>query len=146
MEGRSMKRRGRRKKLEFREIEYKPTSVRKLLTEMKDISEHIIDLAYSALIFDSREMKEEVEQLELNMDEYLYHIRMTAMLAARSKQDAEQLSGILQVASAAEGISNAAGDIASIVGSKSKYRLLLPFVLKEADEKIERVTIRPDTI
>ena len=138
-----MKRRGRRKKLEFREIEYKQTSVRKLLTEMKDISEHIIDLAYSALIFDSKEMKEEVEQLELKMDEYLYHIRMAAMLSARSKEDAEQLSGILQVASAAEGISNAAGDIASIVGSKSDYRLLLPFVLREADEKIGRLEVLP---
>ncbi len=136
-----MKRRERRKKLEFKEIEYRPTSVKKLLTEMKDISEHIIDLAYSALIFDSVEMKNEVEKLELEMDEYLYQIRMTAMLAARSKEDAEQLSGILQVASAAEGISNAAGDIAAIVGSKSEFRLLLPFVLKEADEKIDRVTI-----
>lgn len=138
-----MTRRSRRKKQEFREIEYRPTSVRKLLTEMKNISEHIVDLAYSSLIFDIREMREEVEELELKMDEYLYQIRMMAMLAARSKEDAEQLSGILQVASAAEGISNAAGDIAAITETKSDQRLLLPFVLKEADEKIERVKILP---
>ena len=138
-----MKRRARRRKQEFREIEYRPTSVRKLLTEMKDISEHIIDLAYSSLIFDISEMREEVEELELKMDEYLYQIRMMAMLAARSKEDAEQLSGILQVASAAEDISNAAGDIAAISETESDQRLLLPFVLKEADEKMDRIKIIP---
>lgn len=126
-----------------RKIEYRPTSVRELLTEMKDTSEHIIDLAYTALIFDSREMKEEVEKLEEKMDEYLYLIRMNAMLAARTKEDAEQLSGILQVATAAEGISDAADDIAAIAASKSDLRLLLPLLLKEAEGNIERVRIAP---
>jgi len=112
---------------------------------MKDVSEHIVDLAYSALVFDSLEMKEEVDTLEEKMDEYLYLIRMNCMLAARSTEDAEQLSGILQVASAAEGISDAASDIASIVGSKSKYRLLLPMVLKDADESIQRIRITSDS-
>ena len=38
---------------EFSEIEYEPTPVKDLLTEMKDISELIIDLAYSAVLFNS---------------------------------------------------------------------------------------------
>ncbi|MCK4818456.1 potassium transporter TrkA, partial [bacterium] len=52
------------RKKEFEEIEYKPTSVKELLTEMKDTSELIVDLAYSALKFDSEDMAQEVRELE----------------------------------------------------------------------------------
>ncbi len=129
------------RKKEFEEIEYKPTSVKDLLTEMKDTSELIVDLAYSAVKFDSEDMAKEVRELEFKMDKLLYQIRLAAMLAARTPKDAEQLSGILQVASAAENISNAAGDIVDLVESEIEIRSFLPFVLKDADEKIKPVTV-----
>jgi len=72
---------------------------------MKDISELIIDLAYSAVLFDSDEIAGEVKYLDVRMDKLNYDIRMMAMMAARTKEDAEQLAGILQVAEAAESIS-----------------------------------------
>lgn len=134
-------RRHKYRKKEFEEIEYKPTSVKELLTEMKDTSELIVDLAYSAVKFDSEDMAQEVRELEFKMDKLLYQIRLAAMLAARTPQDAEQLSGILQVASAAENISNAAGDIVNLVESPIEIRPFLPFVLKDADEKIKPVRI-----
>ena len=108
------------KKEEFTEIEYEPTSVKELLTEMKDISELIIDLAYSALLFNSTEIAEEVKFLEVRMDKMNYDIRIMAMMAARTKEDAEQLSGILQIAQAAEKISNTAGDIILLMKLKPK--------------------------
>jgi len=95
---------------EFEKIENVPKTVRELLTEMKDISEVIVDLAYASLMFDSREIREEVKHLESNMDTMNYEIRIKAMLASRTPEDAIQLSGLLQVASAAEAISNAAGE------------------------------------
>ena len=49
------------------------------------------------------------------MDTLLYNIRIKAMLSARTKRDAEQLAGLLQVASSAEAISNAAGDIVNLL-------------------------------
>jgi len=134
-------RRHKYRKKEFAEIEYKPRSVKDLLTEMKDISELIVDLAYSAVKFDSEDMAKEVHELEFEMDKLLYQIRLAAMLAARTPEDAAQLSGILQVASAAENISNAAGDIVKLLESKIEYRPFLPFVLKDADEKIIPVRI-----
>ena len=99
------------KKEEFSEIEYEPTTVKDLMTEMKNISELIIDLAYSAVLFDSEEIAEEVKYLEVRMDKLNYDIRIMAMMGARTKEDAEQLAGILQVAQASEKISNTAGDI-----------------------------------
>lgn len=127
------------KKEEFTELEYEPTPVKDLLTEMKDISELIIDLAYSAVLFDSDEIAEEVKYLDVRMDKLNYDIRMMAMMAARTKEDAEQLAGILQVAEAAESISNVAGDIVKML--KDKTRPILPKILSKADEKLFRIEV-----
>jgi len=127
------------KKEEFSEIEYEPTTVKDLMTEMKNISELIIDLAYSAVLFDSEEIAEEVKYLEVRMDKLNYDIRIMAMMGARTKEDAEQLAGILQVAQASEKISNTAGDIVLLI--KDKNRPILSRILNNADEKIFRVKI-----
>jgi len=128
------------KKEEFSELEYEPKTVKDLLTEMKDISELIIDLAYSAVFFDNEEIAEEVKYLEVRMDKLNYDIRMMAMMASRTKEDAEQLAGILQVAEAAESISNAAGDIVNLL-SREKTGGILPKILKRADEELFRIKV-----
>jgi uncharacterized protein with PhoU and TrkA domain len=63
------------------------------------------------------------------------------MLATRTVEDAEQLSGILQVASMAENISNAAGDIVKLLDLDLEARLMLPMVLRNADEKIKHIYV-----
>lgn len=126
---------------EKEEIDWKPTNLKELLTEMKDSSELIVDLAYAALIFNSQEIGEEVADLEEDLNKFMYDIRMTAMLATRTVEDAEQLTGILQVASATEKISNAARDIVRLLETEISDRPFLPFMLKEADEKINMVYI-----
>jgi len=128
------------KKEEFSEIEYEPKPVKEILTEMKDISELIVDLAYSAILFNNDDIAEEVKLLDVQMDKLNYDIRMMAMMAARTKEDAEQLAGILQVAEAAESISNAAGDIISLL-SKEKTGPILPKILKQADEQLFRIKV-----
>ncbi len=133
--------RAKKQKKEFEEIGYTPTSVKDLLTEMKDISELVVDLAYSAVIFDCEDMAKEVEELEIKMDKLLYQIRLAAMMATRTTKDAEQLSGILQVASMAEDISNAAGDIVKLLDLKLEARLILPMVLRKGDEKIKHIFV-----
>jgi len=127
------------KKEEFTEIEYEPKTVKNLMTEIKNISELIIDLAYSAVLFNNEEISEEVKYLEVRMDKLNYDIRIMAMMAARTKDDAEQLAGILQVAQASEKISNTAGDIVLLL--KNKNKPILSRILNKADEKIFRLKI-----
>ena len=134
-----------RSKVKHEEIEYEPRSVREILTEMKDISELITDLAYSALVLDSREIAEEVRELEARMDRLNYQIRLTALIASRSMEDAESLTGILTVASAAENISNAAGDIVDLIDEEIDTRPFLPFILRDADEKFNVARISPES-
>jgi uncharacterized protein with PhoU and TrkA domain len=126
-------------------VEYTATSVKDLLVEMKDISEHIVDLAYAAVVFDSDDLAAEVRALEERMDYLRYQMRMIALMASRTKEDAEQLAGILQVASAAEAISNGAGDIVDLLEQRIEARPFLPFVLGEADEKLRAVHVGADS-
>ena len=96
-------------------IEYRPISVREALTEMKDVSEIMIDLAYSSALFNSHELAEEVMELEKRVDYLDYIIDMNIMLAARDAEDAEHLTAVTTVAAATNKISDAAADIADIV-------------------------------
>ena len=61
------------------------------------------------------------------------------MMAARTKEDAEQLAGILQIAQSAEKISNTAGDI--ILLMKKTPEGLLQRLLKKADEQLFRMKV-----
>jgi len=128
------------RKAEFEEIEYEPGSIKEILKEMKSISELIVDLAYSAILFHSKEIAEEVRYLEVRMDKLNYMIRMMAMMATRTPEDAEQMAGILQVAEAAETISNAAGDMVKILSLKLKHPIL-PHLIKKSEEIIGRVVV-----
>ncbi len=111
-------------------IEYEPRSVKDIVVEMKDTSELMVDLAYSAVLYRNHEIAKEVLDLEEHMNVLRYHAHMTLMLAGRNPQEAEQLTGIFQIVSAAEKIANAADDIATVltedVGLPPELRSALP--------------------
>jgi uncharacterized protein with PhoU and TrkA domain len=125
----------------MRKIEYCPMSMKELLVRMKDTSELMVDLAYSAVLYDDEDLALEVLHLEDKMDLYDYHVQISAMLAARTVEDAEALSGILQISSAAEIVSNAAGDIASIVLLKMGIPFELKKDLRQAEETVARAVV-----
>lgn len=125
----------------LRKVEYEPRSLKELLTEMKDTSELMLDLAYSAILFDSPDIAEEVYELEGEMDEQIYHVRMAAMLGVRRVEDAESMSGVLQIAEAAEKVTNAAGDIAKILLSDIGLPRTMRASLPEAKETTMRTRV-----
>ena len=120
-------------------------SVREILTEMKDISEVTVDLAYASIMYNSQDMADSVMEFEDEMDELKYAIREKVMLAARTKEDARQLSGILQVASAADRISHAAGEIVKLLEVPLEKRPFLPTIINESEEKIKMTKINPSS-
>ncbi|KUO39640.1 MAG: hypothetical protein AVW06_03430 [Hadesarchaea archaeon DG-33-1] len=123
----------------MKEVEYRPRSVRELLTEMKDISDQMIDLAYASLLFESVEIAELVRELEARMDDLMYRIRVIAAVAARNVEEAQKITGILQVAHAAEAISNATGDIADLILREIDVHPVVREALTKADEKVAEI-------
>jgi uncharacterized protein with PhoU and TrkA domain len=127
-------------------IKYRPISVRDALTEMKDLSEIMIDLAYSAALFHSEDLAEEVLELEERVDYLTYMLHMNVMLAARDAEDAEQLVGIATVASATNEISDAAADIASLVLKNIGVHPVIREAFEKMEEHLIRVKVNPKSI
>ena len=126
-------------------LQHVDMSVRELLTEMKDTSEVIVDLAYASLMYNSDNMAQKVRDLEDDMDDLKFAIRYKALLSSRTKEDARQLSGLLEVASAADRISNAASDIVSLLRFPPEKRPLITDILLESDERIRMIRVKPES-
>ncbi|MGB2842824.1 MAG: TrkA C-terminal domain-containing protein [Halobacteriota archaeon] len=118
-------------------------NVKDVLVEMKDLSDSMLDLAYSAILYSNPEIAKEVFKLEEKMHSLLYKLRIAIMLGARNLDDAIAFSAILQMASAAEKISNAAGDIAKIAESVDITRYLDQ---EDFEEAVINVRIKPASV
>lgn len=127
-------------------VEYTPVSVRETLIQMKDISELMIDLAYSAALFNNRGLAEEVMELEKKMDTLVYVLYMNLMLAARDKEDAESLAGVAKVGSLTNSISDAAADIAGIVLNNIGIHPIVREVFQRTEEHLARVQVVESSI
>jgi uncharacterized protein with PhoU and TrkA domain len=132
--------------VKLEKIEYKPIPVRDLLIEIKDSSELMIDLAYSAALFNSKELAEEVLELEERVDTLAYLLNMNIMIAARDAQDAQRLVGVFVVSSAADKISDAAADIATIVMQNIGIHPIVRQAFKKVAEHLVRVKIKQKSI
>lgn len=127
-------------------VEYKPVGVRDLLIEMKDLSELMIDLAYSAALFDSPALAEEVMEMERHIDTLTYLLNMNVMVAARDADDAESLVGVTKVARAADKISDAAADIAAIVLQRIGIHPIIREAFENVEEHLTRIGVKPDSV
>jgi len=102
----------------------------------------MVDLAYAAVFYSDEELAREVGRLEDRMFEDLRNLRKLAILAARSPEDAEHMSGVLEIAAAVEKIADAADDIAQVVTSGLGILDDLRRDLRHADEIVSRVKVR----
>ena len=119
-----------------------PRNVKDLLVELKDASELMVDLAYAAVFFNEDKLAREVARLESRMTDDLRRLRTTAMLAARSPEDAEGMAGVLWIADAIEQVGDAASDIARVVAARLGIPDALRPDLRHADEVTARVKVR----
>lgn len=126
-------------------VKYKSVPVRDLFLEMKNLSELMIDLAYSAALFNDRELAEDVLELEKRVDTLDYLLEMTIMIAARDAHDAEALAGVSTVASAADKISDAAADIAAIVTQSIGVHPIVSQVFEKVEERLMQARVSADS-
>ncbi|MGZ7048120.1 MAG: potassium channel family protein [Methanobacterium sp.] len=108
---------------------------------MKNLSELMVDLSYSALLFNSKDAAEEVEKLENKINRLNYQIKRESLLAARTVEDAEKLTALLEVGEATETIADSAKDIADLVLEGMRPHPVFKMVIEESDEIIKRFAI-----
>jgi uncharacterized protein with PhoU and TrkA domain len=130
----------------FEKIEYKPIPVRELLLEMKNLSELMIDLAYSAALFNDKELAEDILELEARVDTLAYLLDMEIMVAARDAKDAEALIGVSTVAAATDKISDAAADIAAIVTQNIGVHPIVSAIFEKVEKHLSKATVREGSV
>lgn len=116
-----------------------------MLAEAKNTSELMVDLAYTAIFYNSEDFSEEVSRLEDRLNDLVFDMRTMAILAARSPADSEQMAGILGVVQDIEKIGNAANDVAKIVVKRLGIPPELLHDIPEAEEVPARVRIHPQS-
>ena len=121
--------------------EVKVRNVKDILVEIKDKAELMIDLAYSAILYDNEELADDVFELEAYLNTLGYEVEIMTMVAARTPEDAAQLTAILRVAQASEEIANAAKELADLVKRDVELHPALRNAIKEADETIIRMEV-----
>lgn len=131
----------------FERIKYKPVPVRDLLLEMKNLSELMIDLAYSAALFNDKELAEDVLALESRIDTLAYLLDIEIMVASRGDpKDAEALIGVSKVAAATDKISDAAADIAAIVTRNIGVHPIVGLIFEKVEERLMKATVKQDSV
>jgi uncharacterized protein with PhoU and TrkA domain len=112
---------------------------------MKNLSELMIDLAYSAALYNDKDLAEDVLALEERVDNLAYLLDMEIMVAARDPKDAEALIGVSTMASSTDKISDAAADIAAIVTRDIGVHPIVGAIFEKVEERLMKVTVKSNS-
>jgi uncharacterized protein with PhoU and TrkA domain len=104
--------------------------------ELKDTSELMIDLAYSALLLNSRELAESVHRLEEYVDKLHTEYEMTVLLSRFKEEEAKGILGLIRLGVVTEEIADAAAEIAETVLRGIEPHPVMKLVIEEADETV----------
>lgn len=125
-------------------MEMERRTVKDLLVMAKDVAELMVDLAYAAVFFDDEDLAREVFRLEDRISDVINELRMICLIAARTREDAEGLAGVLSLASSIETIADSAEEIARVVVKELGVPRQLRDDLRHAEEVVTRLKIQPE--
>ena len=111
------------------------------LVELKDTSETMIDLAYSALLLNSRHLAEEVLTLEDRMDRLHTEFELLVLSSRGDPEETRGLLGLIRIGVVTERIADAAAEIAEVVLRSGEPHPVLRMVIQDAEETVERVAV-----
>ncbi len=106
------------------------------LVELKDTSELMIDLSYSSLMLNSRDLAEEVQVLEEKVDEMHTAFELLCLTSDFEKKEASGFLGLIRLGVATEKIADAAANMAEVVLRGIEPHPVLQLTIKEAEETV----------
>ncbi|MCS7115619.1 MAG: TrkA C-terminal domain-containing protein [Nitrososphaerota archaeon] len=104
--------------------------------ELKDTSELMIDLAYSSLLLNNKDLAEEVQKLEEYVDKLHTDFELLVLSSGFKKEEAKGFLGLIRLGVAAEKIADAAAEIAEVVLRGIEPHQVLKLTIEEAEETI----------
>jgi uncharacterized protein with PhoU and TrkA domain len=125
----------------------KPTQKRaeqrilEMLIQMKDTSELLINLAYTALLTNNKNIAQDIFELEDAFDKFHTEFELEVLRMKLSKGEEKRRLGLIRLGVASENLADAAAQIAEIVLRGVSVHPVMQIALKEADERVSREVV-----
>jgi uncharacterized protein with PhoU and TrkA domain len=116
-----------------------------MLVELKDTSELMIDLAYSSILFNSKELAQEVQILEEHMDNLHTEFELLVLPRCIQPEESKNFLGLIRLGVATEKIADAAAQIAEVVSRGLEPHAVLKLAIKEAEETVTYVYVSKES-
>ena len=113
----------------------------KRLLEMKDTSELMVDLAYSSLLYNNRDIAQEVMELEEYTDELTSSIQQEAIRRAMSDGDVSKAFVTIKLIESLEEICDAASGIADVVMKNVEPHPVIKMSIRDSEVTIATATV-----
>ena len=107
-----------------------------MLAELKDTSELMLDLAYSSILLNSKELAQEVATLEEYMDSLHTKFELLVLTRCISPDESKDFLGLIRLGVVTEKIADGAMQIASVVLRGLEPHPVLKLTIKEAEETV----------
>jgi len=121
-------------------------SPEELLVEMKDTSELMVDLAYSALLYDNSEIAEEIAELEEKIDMMNRVLQRKITDRTIQTKDVNRALAYIRLGGSLEMIADAAFDIANVVMRDVDPHPVLQMSVQDSDAVVTRLKISESSI
>jgi len=105
----------------------------------------MVDLSYSSLLLNSRELAEEVQALEEHMDRLHTEFELLVLSSGFKPKESKDFLGLIRLGVVTEEIADAAAEIADVVLRGLEPHPVLKRVIKEAGETVARVQVSRDS-
>jgi uncharacterized protein with PhoU and TrkA domain len=116
-----------------------------MLVELKDTSELMLDLAYSSILLNSKELAEEVQALEEHMDKLHTDFELLVLSTCISPEESKNFLGLIRIGVVTENIADAAAQIAEVVLREIKPHPVLALAIEEAEETVVHVQVSKES-
>jgi len=120
-------------------------NVKELLEEVKNMSELMLNLAYSSVFFESKEIAKEVVILYNDMEDVEERLYLHLFAASRGRQ-AKRLISIIDIVESSKFVANAARKMAELVLAGEALHPVIKEALMNTDEGIAKADISPASV
>jgi uncharacterized protein with PhoU and TrkA domain len=120
-------------------------NVKNLIEEVKNLSELMLDLAYSSVFFESQEIAKEVLILYSDLEELEEKLYLHLFAASRGRE-AKKLISVIDLVETSKFVATAARNLSEVILEGGELHPVIKEALKESDESITRVTVFPKSM
>ncbi|MBD3189840.1 MAG: hypothetical protein GF308_04315 [Candidatus Heimdallarchaeota archaeon] len=119
-------------------VTYEPISAKDALKQIRNICSILVDLAYSAVLFEDRSLAREVDELRDLVIKLNYLLTMSLQVAVRDGKDAQATLPLVVLGEASKNIANYTADLAHVLLKGFNVH----HALKELSQKVARDLMR----